>query len=143
MDTSRLVFDEKERVGDWVAAQVGQNASWGDHYAMGAEKDGELVAGIVFNNMTDSSATCHIAVSRVTKLFSALLDFGADYAFRRCGLLRLTGLVAADNPKALKLDKHIGFVEEGVMCKAANGGVDLIVLVLWPENFRGGKLNGR
>jgi len=142
MTTSRFIFDDKERVGDWVAQQVGQLSSWGGYYAMGAEKNGELVAGIVFNNMTDSSATCHIAVSKPTKIFSELLDHGFVYAFKTCGLLRLTGMVEASNEKALRLDKHIGFVEEAVMEKAGTGGQDIIVLVLWPENYRRGRRNG-
>lgn len=142
MGTSRLIFDDKDRVGAWVADQVEQMSSWGDFYAMGAERDGELVAGVVFNNMTDSSATCHIAVSKPTKIFSELLDHAYMYAFHTCKLLRLTGLVGADNDKALRLDKHIGFVEEGVMRKAGTGGEDIIVLVLWPENYRRGKRHG-
>jgi RimJ/RimL family protein N-acetyltransferase len=142
MTTSRLIFDDKERVGAWVADQVGQLSPWGGFYAMGVERDGELVAGIVFNNMTDSSATCHIAVSKPTKHFLELLDHGFLYAFNTCKLLRLTGLVEANNTKALKLDKHIGFIEEGVMENAGTGGQDVIVLVLWPENYRRGKPNG-
>lgn len=143
MSTARLIFDDKERVGAWVADQVGQLAPWGGYYAMGVEKDGELVAGVVFNNMTDSSATAHIAASRMTKLFPELLDHAFAYAFHTCKLLRLTGLVNADNEKALRLDKHIGFVEEAVMKQAGNGGVDIVVLVLWPWNYRKGKRHGR
>jgi len=142
MNTTRLIFDDKARVAQWVAYHVGQLSSWGDYYAMGAEVNGELVAGIVFNNFTDSSATTHIAVSKPTKLFLELLDHAYNYAFNVCGLLRLTGLVEAHNEKALKLDKHVGFVEESVMRKAGTGGQDIIVLVMWPENYVRGKRNG-
>jgi len=142
MPTGRLIFDDKQRVGAWLAEQVGQQSSWGDFYAMGAEVDGELVAGFVFNNFTDSSATCHIAVSKPSKLFLELLDHGFNYAFNVCGLLRLTGLVEASNTKALKLDEHIGFERESVMRKAGTGGQDIIVLALWPENYFRVKRNG-
>jgi L-amino acid N-acyltransferase YncA len=139
MVASRLVFDDKERVGAWVAEQVEQTASWGDFYAMGVERDGELVCGVVFNNFNDSNATCHIAVTQMTKAFSELLNHAAAYAFVQCKLRRLTGLVESGNEKALRLDKHIGFVEEAVMKQAGAKGQDVIVLVLWPENFRKGK----
>ena len=69
MLNSRFIFDEKERVGSWVAERVGQLASWGDYYAMGAELDGELVSGVVYNNVGASNATCHIAVSKPTNCF--------------------------------------------------------------------------
>lgn len=137
-----LIFSDKHRVGQWVADQVEQSASWGDFYAMGVEQDGEIVAGIVFNNFNGSNATCHIAVKKPGKAFVNLLEHAADYAFNHCALNRLTGLVDASNTKALKLDKHIGFEEEFLMKKAAPDGGDLHVLVLWPENCRWWKTRG-
>ncbi len=143
MSTSRLVFDESERVGEWVAEQVEQLSSWGGFYAMGAEKDGQIVGGVVFNNFNGSNATAHIAVSKPNKLFLELLDHAFLYAFETCKLRRLTGLVDADNSKALKFDKHIGFVEEGVMKQAGSDGQDKHILVLWPENYRKGRNHGQ
>jgi RimJ/RimL family protein N-acetyltransferase len=142
MSTSSLIFDDKEKVGAWVAKQVDQTASWGDFYAMGAEVNGKLVSGVVFNNFNEVNATCHIAVSKPNKLFLELLDHAYGYAFGQCKLKRLTGLVASDNHKALKLDKHIGFIEEGVMRKAGKQGQDIITLVMWPENYYRGKTHG-
>ena len=139
MPKHRLVFDDKKRVGAWVAEEVKKRSEWGSFYAMGAETDGQLVSGIVFNNFNECNATCHIAVSKPTKLFLELLDHGFKYAFETCKLRRLTGLVEADNSKALKLDKHIGFIEEGVMKEAGSEGQDIIVLVLWPHNYWRGK----
>jgi len=139
MNEPRLIFDDKKRVGAWVAEEVGQRTSWGSFYAMGAEVDGKIVSGVVFNNFNESNATAHIAVSKPNKLLLELLDHAViEYAFGTCGLKRLTGLVAEDNSKALKLDKHIGFEEEGVMKQAGSEGQDTILLVLWPQNyFRG------
>ena len=142
MSSSRMIFDDRERVGDWVAEKVGQLCTWGSYYAMGAEKDGQIVSGVVFNNFNDCNATCHIAVSKPNKLFLELLDHAFLYAFDSCGLKRLTGLVEADNPKALKLDKHIGFEQEGVMKQAGSEGQDMLILVLWPWNYRRGSNHG-
>ena len=139
---SQLVFEDKIRVGDWVANHVGLLSSWGGFYAMGAEHKGELTAGVVFNNFTNSSATVHLAVSKPKKILSELLDHAFLYAFETCSLRRLTGLVEANNAKSLKIIKHLGFVEEGVMREAGTDGQDIIVLVLWPDKYRKGKLNG-
>ena len=137
-----LIFDDKERVGAWVAKEVVQEAEWGSYYAMGAEVDGQIVSGIVFNNFNECNATAHIACSKPNKLFLELLDHAFLYAFETCGLRRLTGLVEADNSKALKLDKHIGFLQESIMREAGSEGQDVVVLVLWPQNYRRGKKNG-
>jgi len=141
MVESRLVFDDKERVGKWVSERTGHLVPWGSFYAMGAEVNGQIVSGVVFNNFNESNATAHIAVSKPSKLFLELLDHAVlKYSFGMCGLRRLTGFVDESNLKALKLDKHIGFVEEGVMKKAGVDGRDVVMLVLWPENyFRGNK----
>ena len=134
-----LIFDDKDRVGDWVADQMPDGASWHNYYAMGAEKQGELVSGIVFENFNGHNANVHIAVSKPTKLFLQLLDHAFVYAFETCKLRRLTGLVEADNVKALQLDLHIGFKIEAVMKEAGSAGQDLLILVLWPENYHRGK----
>jgi len=142
MSVSRLIFDDKERVGTWVAERVKQLASWGDFYAMGAELNGELVSGVVYNNVGASNATCHIAVSKPTKTLSELLDHAFVYAFKQLGLKRLTVFVESTNEKSLKITSHIGFVEEGVMHQAGDNGQDVIVKVLWPGNYRRGRKHG-
>ena len=74
MSTSRLIFDDKCRVGEWVAEQMPDGASWHNYYAMGAETKGNIVSGIVFESMNGHNANVHIAVSKPTKLFLELLD---------------------------------------------------------------------
>ena len=124
-------------MGQWVADQVEQTASWGDFYAMGIEDDkGEILAGVVFNNFNGSNATAHIAVKRFTRLFPGLIEHACNYAFNQNKLNRLTGLVEADNEKALRLDWHIGFEVETTLRKAGSKGQDMIVLVMWPERCR-------
>lgn len=128
-----LVHGQDDRVGSWVAQRVEQSASWGAFRAFGMERDGELVAGVVVNNYNGSNATCHIAVDRPGKDMLALFNVVCDYAFNHCGLHRLTGLVPSDKPKVLRFDLRIGFELEFVMKRAAPGGADMNVLVMWRE----------
>lgn len=133
---SQLIFHDKHRVAHWVANKVEQEASWGSFYAMGIESGGVLVAGIVFNNMNGSNATVHVAVTKANKLLPKLIEHGCNYAFCQCGLRRLTGLVEADNKKALAFDRHLGFEEEFVMKQAGSQGQDMVVLVMWRDSCR-------
>jgi len=139
MAESRLIFDEPERVASWVADQMKGGAVWSEYYAMGAEKNGNIVSGVVFENYNTFNANVHIAVSKPSKLLLELLDHAYCYAFDTCKLKRLTGLVEADNEKAFKLDLHIGFEVEAVMKNAGSSGQDVFILVLWPENYRKGR----
>lgn len=130
---NRLVLDEKERVGAWVAERVEQSAGWGDFYAMGAERNGELVAGVVLNNYNGANATAHICVTKPGKDMLLLFREFCVYAFRIAKLKRITGLVPADKPRVYAFDKHLGFEDEFVMRGAAPGGVDMHVLVMWHD----------
>lgn len=132
---AELVFDQKHRIGDWVAQQVGQTGDWGSFYAMGVVRGDEVIAGVVINNMNGANATCHVAIAYPTKMIIPLFEHVCQYAFLQCGLKRLTGMVPSNEPKILAFDKHLGFVEEFVM-KDGAPGADMHILVLWPDNCR-------
>jgi hypothetical protein len=133
MDT--LVLDQKEAIGAWVARQVGQTCEWGSFYALGVMREGEIIAGVVFNNYNGANATAHIAIARQTRLVHKMIEASFDYAFNFCKLKRLTGMVPSNEPKILAFDKHIGFEEEFVM-KDGAPGADMHVLVMWPDKCR-------
>lgn len=131
---SRLIFDQSERVGQWVAGQVEHTPTWGEFYAMGAENDsGELVAGIVLNNYNSSNAMGHITIAKPGKYMIDLFRSFFVYTFEHCKLKRVTAGVPSTHHKMMKLAKHIGFEEEFVMKDGAPGG-DMHLLVMRPEN---------
>lgn len=130
-----IIYDQKERFGSWVAEQVGHIGSWGEFYALGVIRDGEIIAGVVINNFNTANATCHIAITRQSRMIIPLFMSVCDYAFNHCGLKRLTGMVPTNEPDTIAFDKHLGFVEEFVM-KDGAPGADMQVLVLWPDQCR-------
>jgi RimJ/RimL family protein N-acetyltransferase len=130
-----LVFDQKEAIGAWVAQQVNQTCEWGSFYSLGIVRDGEIIAGVVFNNFNGANATCHIAISKFSRVMPAMIEHSCKYAFEFCGLKRLTGMVPSNEPKILAFDKHLGFEEEFVM-KDGAPGADMHVLVMWPDKCR-------
>jgi RimJ/RimL family protein N-acetyltransferase len=132
---AQLVFDQPEPVSEWVAQKVGHIGSWGEYYAIGIEADGQIVAGVVINNYNGANATCHIAISKRTKLLVELFYHVCNYAFNHCKLKRLTGMVPSNEPHILAFDKHLGFEEEFVM-KDGAPGADMHVLVMRPDTCR-------
>jgi RimJ/RimL family protein N-acetyltransferase len=133
---STLLFDQKDRVGAWVAQQVGQDTGWGDFYALGVEMGGEVVAGVVFNNYNAVNATAHIAIAKPCKAAREMIRHAFRYAFVECGLKRLTGMVPVSEPKTIAFDQHLGFEPEFIMESAAFDGGGLQVLVMWPDKCR-------
>ena len=126
-----VVTDQPLRIAGWVAKKVGQETSWGDFYALGVERDGEIVAGVVLNNFNGVNATAHIAIEKPGKDMLHLFRVVSDYAFRHAGLKRLTGMVPASSTKVLDFDLRIGFAYECTMQGAAQDGGDMHVLVMW------------
>lgn len=135
MTYSSLVLYDKERVGKWVAEQVGHTGDWGSFYAFGIEAGDEIVAGVVVNNYNGVNATAHIAIKKRSKLLVKLFQVVANYAFVQCGLKRLTGMVPMNEPDTIAFDKKLGFEEEFVM-KDGAPGADMMILVLWPDKCR-------
>jgi len=141
-DRPRLVLDDRERVGAWVADRVDQLGHWGSFEAIGLEgESGELVAGFVLNNMTETNAHVHIAGVGKRWLTKTFLFACFDYAFNQCGLKRLTGLVSEHNHEALRFDKHLGFEHEFTVPHGNAGGA-VIMLVMWKEKCRWIKQRG-
>jgi hypothetical protein len=135
LDYGKVVYDDKERFGKWVASQVSQDGSWGDYYALGVVKEGRVTAGVVINNYNGANATVHIAITEPNRMLIPLFKSVCDYAFNVCKLKRITGLVPTNEPDTIKFDKHLGFVEEYIM-KDGAPNADMMVLVLWPKNCR-------
>jgi RimJ/RimL family protein N-acetyltransferase len=63
------------------------------------------------------------------------MRFCFDYVFNQVKVKKLIGLVSSANQRALKLDKHFGYVEEGIIKDAAPDG-DLHILTMTKEQCR-------
>lgn len=133
---SNLIYGQEDRLLPWAQDRVSV-AFRRDAYTLGLEKNGELVAVVVYDSFGETDCAMHIA-SDGTKAWmnKALLLSAFAYPFKQLGLLRVTGLVPADNNAALEFDKNLGFKEEGYHPKAGPGGKDLVSLGLLKENCR-------
>lgn len=97
-------------------------------------KEGKILGVVGFDGWNGASCQMHVAgegnwVSR------ELIRATFDYAFNVAGLNVLLGLVPSGNEKALRFDKHVGFVEVARI-KDAHPDGELVVLELRRENCR-------
>jgi hypothetical protein len=65
-----------------------------------------------------------------------------DYPFNKLKLKVIIGAVPGNNEKALKLDRHLGFVEIANIADAHKDG-DLVLLTMRPEQCKWLKLGVR
>lgn len=127
-----IVFDQKERVAAWVTAQCGFSGVPPCTAAIGFERNGGLVAGVILDAGSDTNMFAHIASAGVLipwQLFAAV----HTYAFRVSGLDRLTFYVNNDNVKCIRMVESMGAELEFEMKKARPGG-SVLGYVLWRDN---------
>lgn len=135
--TDRFVHDERERCLAFVTEHSGlvvANRDW--YQALGVERDGELIAAVVYTLMTECDISMHVAAMPGKRWLSrAFLELAFQYPFTQLGLRRVSAFVPSTNAAALNLNKHLGFVEEGRMRDAVTDG-DVIVLGMLKKECR-------
>jgi len=101
--------------------------------ALNAETD-ELLAAVVCEDWTITSVQCHILICNRAALRAGFINEVANYVFTTGGRLSMYGMVPADNDKALRLNKHIGFTEVVRLKDAYDIGIDYVLMELRREN---------
>lgn len=123
----RVIWDEPERVGAWVAQRVAAT-TFGPFTAIGLEEEGELIAGIVYNMFTGPSINMHVALAPGKRFLTREhLAIAFGYPFNQLKCNRITGRVHAGNKLAQRFDEHLGFIREGVERQGAADGADILL----------------
>lgn len=104
---------------------------------LGLERDGELVAGVVYEGFNGKNVWMHVAAEPGAKWMTReYLRYCFHYPFNEMGVQRVTGYVEASNTLARKFDEHLGFRQEAVLKGAATDGGDVILYVMWKDECR-------
>lgn len=125
-------------IGYWVARKVRGHYDADASQAIGMLKDGEPVAGVIYENMNGASVTCHIAIEdRITPKFVATIF---DYPFKQLGVGKIVVTIGEANEESIGLVRNMGFCEEARI-KDAHPDGDMLIFTMTPEQCRfiGGK----
>lgn len=134
--SATLIYGQEERLLPWAEERIGTGPFRRDAFAIGLEKEGELVAVVVFDNFSACDANMHIASDGSRRWMSKELLLAAfAYPFHQLKLNRVTGLVPAKKAEVVAFDQHLGFVIEG-LCRKALPDDDIIILGLLRSQCR-------
>ncbi len=122
-------------VVQWVATRTNEFGNFGAAVGIGWARNGELVAGVAYNEFNGVNINAHIASSGRHWLTRDFLWAIFDYPFRQLGVQRITGLVGEGNAAARRFDEHLGFTLETKLTGAHPTG-DLLVYVMWKHDCR-------
>lgn len=117
----------------YLSEKIGMKAFMGQVF--GLTKDNEVIAAFGFTDYNGYNVVSHVAITGkfLPRLFMWALG---DYCFNVLGAQRVTATINETNTKSLRFSKHVGFVEEARLKRAASDGSDTVVMVLWPENYK-------
>jgi len=121
------------KVGHWVARRIRGGYFEERSQAIGLECDGEMVAGVIYENWNHQSIWCHIAVEG--KMTPAYLAAIFDYPFNVAQVEKIIVPVGSDNEESIKLVRKMGFAEEGRIKDARPEG-DLVLYTMTRDACR-------
>jgi hypothetical protein len=135
----KYILDDKLRVNDWTWHRVGRESPFyppSKYNAFGVEKDGELIAGVVFDGFS-TGARCSMHCAGVGKywLTREFLFHCFNYVFNCAKIKVVINTVSAKNVDSIEFTKHIGF-EEVCRIKDGDGECDLVILALHHSKCR-------
>lgn len=130
----KVVTDNQEHLRGWITGVLGMQFS---PYAtfIGQEIDGEVKAVVAFDNVLDKSCMMHTAAIVPNWISKDLLWACFDYPFNILKVKVILASVASTNTEALRLDRHLGFVDKAYIEDAHIDG-DLVILAMRRENCR-------
>jgi len=129
-----LVLQQSPRVFRWVSDRIGIGNSE-DMRGIGWERDGEMVAGVLYNNWNDTSVCMHIAAEGRHWCSRKFLFAVFDYPFNEAGKRVILGMVGSRNREAMRFDLHVGFKLHTIIPDAHPDG-ELHILTMRREDCR-------
>ena len=119
--------------GHWTAECIDGKYFEAMSQSIGLKKNGEFVAGVIYENWNRRSITCHIAISgRLTPRYLAVIF---DYPFNVCDVKKIIVPVDATNSKSVILVEKMGFTEEARIKDGMADG-DMILYTLAKEDCK-------
>jgi hypothetical protein len=109
----RLIFDQPERVSQWVFERLPYSDDATAYAAIGIEDaDGELILGALYNSFTGFDIDMTVASSGVLWRYKWIIPL-FRYPFVQLGCRRVSARCASRNHKSKAALLHLGFVLEG------------------------------
>ncbi|OIP19572.1 MAG: hypothetical protein AUK51_01160 [Comamonadaceae bacterium CG2_30_59_20] len=108
-----------------------------DMKAIGLERDGVLVAGVVYEGFNGVNVWMHVAAEPGARwMTKSYLRYCFHYPFNELGVSRVSAYVNASNTAAVHMDDHIGFKREALLKGAAPDGGDVIIYMMRKQDCR-------
>ena len=116
-----IITGQDERVADFVAKGIGCSG-YSNYSTIGLEKDGKLIAGVVYNEFNGQNITASIYGIGKTWLNREFLWFMFEYPFNQLKVGRITVIIESSNAESIAFVEKLGFIQEATLLKAGKYG---------------------
>ena len=136
----RLVEGQKEAVARWMLARLPEVSELpGGFEAFGVERDGALIAGLLYTNYIpcDGGGNVHMwAVGEPGWMSRRVIAAMLAYPFVQLDCHRMTVTIPRNNRKSRSISEKLGFRLEGVIREGLGPRKDLMVYGLLRNECR-------
>lgn len=119
-----------DRVARFVSTQMGIGFS-PPYQSMGIEKDGKIIAGVIFNVFEGADLHVTIAGHGWTRSFMKAVG---SYVFQQLGCLRMT--TQTERPEIVRLAERLGGQVEGCLRNHFGPGRDAFIVGILKEEWK-------
>jgi RimJ/RimL family protein N-acetyltransferase len=116
--------------------------SFGKAVSIGVVSDGKLIAGAVFYNYRNVDIELAFAADSPRWATRNNINRILYYPFFQLNCKRITTLQNPDNLRCIKSSEGLGFVYEGALREAGNGGSDILIYGLTKTDYMKSKYYG-
>lgn len=117
-------------LGQWLSEKNGGQYVPGSMTCLGLLGEDKVIAACGFENYIVNSICGHIALDgKPGKKFLVFLGMCFQYVFHQTKVKKLIAFVDSENEKSVRLNRHMGFVEEGRIKDAGKHG-DMIIFTM-------------
>ena len=130
----RIITDDPDRVCDFITS-ITKDFGWRDYTAIGLERGGQLVAGVVYDGFNGVNICLHIAsVGGRRSLNKEFLSYIFYYPFETCKVKRITGLIPESNKNAVEFAENLKGAKLEARLKDAAPNGDMLVYRMFKED---------
>jgi RimJ/RimL family protein N-acetyltransferase len=130
------IISNPARVYSFVCQYVPVNVV-SDMQGIGLERDGELIAGVLYDSYNGQNVWMHIGAMPGTHWATREFIFTVLYhPFITMGCRRVGAYIESSNTVARRFVEHVGFKVEATLSRAAHDGGDITLYVMWREDFK-------
>lgn len=131
---------------EWVYSREAETYAWFQkitgsprygYRCAGMKRNGEYLCAILLDRFSSVECSIHIASAPgVMWATPEACKRAFEFAFKTMDRQRLTSEPSVKNTRAVRLNRHLGFVEEGLKRRAGDDGSDLIVFGMLRQECR-------